>query len=367
MSVPAAVAGIALRRPAAPAQAATVVSPAPRDAWQAAFAADPDALAFQRPQWTDALCASGWLDAGRLYVQADGARMVLPVARRRALPARLTTQGSMPHAWGMGGLVCERPPTAAELGEVAADLAGAGALRTTLRPNPLHAEAWAAAARGSATVAIERCAHVLDLTGGADEVFTTRFTTSGRRDVRKAERSGVEIECGDDLALVADFHDLLMCSVDRWATAQHEPRALARTRARLRDPERKFQAWAAALGDAMQVRVARHEGVAVAATITVLGADASYTRGAMDKELAAPVLANALLQWHAIRDACEAGCRRYHMGESGGSRALATFKEKVGAAPVAYHEYRFEQLPLTRADRAARTAVKRVLRFRDGT
>ena len=41
--------------------------------------------------------------------------------------------------------------------------------------------------------------------------------------------------------------------------------------------------------------------------------------------------------------------RSYHLGESGASRSLAHFKEKFGARPVPYAEYRLERLPLTRA------------------
>jgi lipid II:glycine glycyltransferase (peptidoglycan interpeptide bridge formation enzyme) len=85
----------------------------------------------------------------------------------------------------------------------------------------------------------------------------------------------------------------------------------------------------------------------------------------MNKDLAAPTNANDILQWRAIEDACSAGCRHYHLGESGTSRSLAHFKEKFAAQPVDYTEYVIERLPLTRLDGVARSAVKRVLCFRD--
>jgi hypothetical protein len=53
------------------------------------------------------------------------------------------------------------------------------------------------------------------------------------------------------------------------------------------------------------------------------------------------------------------------MGESGRSVTLARFKEKLGAQPVDYAEYRFERLPISRADGLIRSAVKRVVGFRD--
>jgi hypothetical protein len=53
------------------------------------------------------------------------------------------------------------------------------------------------------------------------------------------------------------------------------------------------------------------------------------------------------------------------MGESGNSGSLAQFKTRFGARPYPYAEYHLERLPLTTADRQVRTAVKRILRFRD--
>jgi lipid II:glycine glycyltransferase (peptidoglycan interpeptide bridge formation enzyme) len=205
---------------------------------------------------------------------------------------------------------------------------------------------------------------VVDLDGGPEQIWK-RFRSSARRAVRKAERSGLEIECDTSGRLLPVFHRLFQLSIERWAGQQHEPVALARWRARRRDPLEKFEQWAAALGDEMRVWVAWKNGSPAASIIVLQGANANYTRGAMDKDLAGPTHANDLLQWLAIEDACEAGCRHYHMGESGSSRPLAAFKEKFGARPVEYGEYRIERLPLTRADAWARALVKRLLRFRD--
>jgi hypothetical protein len=344
-----------------------VTTPAPRGVWRELLAADRDGLAFQAPEWTDAICATGcYEDASRLYETSDGARMILPLARRRGpFPRALAPQGSMPHAWGMGGVVADAPIEAAELSLITADLASLPALRTSIRPNPLQAGLWADATAPLGVTSLARRAHVLDLQGGSEEVWQRAFASSARRAVRKAQRSGLQIKSGCSDELLADFHTLLGCSVKRWAHAQHEPLALARLRARQRDPLAKFQSIARAIGASLRVWVAYRDGVAVASIVVVLGADASYTRGAMDKELAGPVAANELLHWLAIRDACDAGCRHYHMGESGASVSLARFKEKLGARPVAYAEYRFERVALTATDAAARGLVKRALRFRD--
>jgi hypothetical protein len=344
-----------------------VTSPAPRAAWREVLDADRHALAFQAPEWLDAMCATGrYEDASRLYETLGGTRIVLPLARRTgAFPGALAPQGSLPHAWGTGGVVADAPVDTADLALVAADLASLRALRTSVRPNPMQANLWVGATRGLGATSLPRRAHVLDLEGGADRIWSKSFASSARRGVRKAERSRLEIECGSSDRLLEAFHRLLGRSVERWAEAQNEPFALARLRARRRDPLEKFRCMARAMGASLRVWVAYRDGVEVASIVVLIGADASYTRGAMDKELAGPAAANELLHWLAIRDACEAGCGRYHMGETGASRSLARFKEKLGARAVEYAEYRFERLPLTRADAAARGLVKTALRFRD--
>ena len=360
----------ATREPEAPGAGARVpaglrvTSPAPRGAWRELLQADPDALVTQSPEWLDALCADGsYEDASRLYETDRGTRLLLPLVRRIGWPRGLAPLASMPHAWGMGGLVTEGRAGQEEVAAVVADLASGSALRTSIRPNPLHDDDWHHA-RFRGAVAIPRRAHVVDLDGGPEQIWK-RFRSSARRAVRKAERSGLEIECDTSGRLLPVFHRLLQLSIERWAGQQHEPVALARWRARRRDPLEKFEQWAAALGDEMRVWVAWKNGSPAASIIVLQAANASDTRGAMDKRLAGPTSANDLLQWLAIQDASRSGCRWYHLGESGGSRGVARFKEKWGARPVPYAEYRFERLPLTRADGLGRGVVKRALRFRD--
>jgi hypothetical protein len=53
------------------------------------------------------------------------------------------------------------------------------------------------------------------------------------------------------------------------------------------------------------------------------------------------------------------------LGGTGASVSLAHFKERFGAIPVDYAEYRLERIPYTRYDRALRGAAKSALRFRD--
>ncbi len=158
---------------------------------------------------------------------------------------------------------------------------------------------------------------------------------------------------------------MFLASVDRWAEHQHEPRALAHARAKLRDPLAKLQFIGRHLGEGFLVTLAYIDGKPAAGSITLYGRTAHYTRSAMDRELVGRTGAGELVQWTTIKLACERGCAVYNMGESGQSAALAQFKEKFGARPFDYAELRLDRLPWTRADAALRRAAKRVLGFRD--
>jgi Acetyltransferase (GNAT) domain len=341
-----------------------VTTPADRQIWAEVLAADPQALVTQTPAWLDCLCdVGGYADASRLYELPDGRRLVLPLARR-VTAGGISTQASLPESWGFGGPVAEGGVRPGDVEALLADLAGSRPLRTSLRPNPLTAEHWAGALQGGA-VAVPRLAHVLDLAGGFDRVWKERFTSHARRAVQKAERSGLTVECDTTGRLVPVYYGLYERSLERWADTLHEPLWLARLRARRRDPQRKIEALARALGPAARVWVASLDGRPAAAILVLQGANAHYTRGAMDRELAAPTRANQLLHRLAIEDACAAGCRAYHMGESGSSSGLARFKEGFGARAYPYAEYHLERLPLTATDRYVRSAVKRAIGFRE--
>lgn len=340
-----------------------VAHPAPRLAWSQVLAGDELSLADQSPAWMDALCATGkFHDVSRLYRWDDGRQFVLPLVARAGLPRTRGILMSPPPAWGITGLVgADQDPDVIQA--VIDDLAGLHAWRVQIRPDPLRADLWATA-HHKHLIRVPRYAHVVDLDGTEQDVLA-RFKRTGRRDVRKAQRVGVEVRTVRNGGLLQEHYRLYLLSVQRWAANQNEPVRMALWRAKRRDPLEKLQSIAAHLGDDFCHHVAYLDGVAIASDIVLLGRSAHGTRAAMDRELAGSVRATSLLSATAVLHAQAHGSRYMHFGESGRSQSLAANKEKFGAVGHPYDEIRIERIPLTAIDNAARGAVKRAIGFRD--
>ncbi len=337
-------------------------TPAPRSDWRAIVAADPDSLTEHLPQWVDAICSAGrFEDASRLYRFDDGRSFVVPLVRHTVRYGPRMAFGS---GWGIGGIVGPDLDAVA-VEAILADLAADEAIYTHLRPNPLKAAIWEKADTSVAR-SIPRCAHVLSLAGGL-EATQRRFRKSGRVGIRRAERSGVEVSVflGGEM-LDVYYEKLYMVSVERWAERQREPLVLARARGRHRDPLAKLETLARYLGDSFRMYLAFLDGEPVAGNIVLAGPNNSHsTRGAMDGDKARGSRAAYAAEWASIKDACEAGHRSFQLGESGNNRSLSDYKERFGAEPIEYNEYRIERLPLLTLDGWARNTTKRLIGFRD--
>lgn len=340
---------------------AQVTSPAPGDTWARLVADDPDSMLDQAPAWVDAICASGpYDDASRLYELADGRRFVLPLVRRRGLPGGV--EAGYPDGWGIGGLVGPGRDDGA-IAAVLADLAGRREVFTRLRPDPLDGHRWRDLAPAG-VVTRPRRAHVLDLRGGPDAVWSGLNRTT-RKNVRRAERGGLDVTSTATPEHLDAYYRLFELSLRRWAERSREPVRLALWRGRRRDPLVKLQTMARLLGERFRLWLAWQDGEAIAGSIVLRGNAVHVTRGAMDVERAGPARAMVLLDWLAIQEALDAGSPTYHFGETGTSTTLGQFKEGFGARPHDYHDVRIERLPFSRADLALRTGVKRLIGFRD--
>jgi hypothetical protein len=348
--------------PGAPA----VTSPVPAPVWEAVARSDPGTVVSQSLAWHGAVMADGrYADASLLYEFDGGHRIVLPLARRRWCPPWVAVTGSWPGGWGVGGPLCEGGRVSqAEAATVLTDVARRPGLAAVLQFRHEPGSAWLDAAAGFH--AEQRGCHVLDLAGGFEEVWQRRFRGTARTAVRKAERSGLEIETDRSGRLLPVFGELYEMSLQRWAARQHEPVWLSRWRSARDASTRIMELVSRRFGANCTIWVARWQGAPVAG-IVVLTAHgyAKYWRGAMDAGPANRVRANDLLHRLAIEDACQGGYRWYDMGWSRPGSSLASFKEKLGATLHHTATLRTERLPLQATARVSRQAVKKLIGFRD--
>ena len=343
-----------------------VTSPVPRPVWESVLGSDPDAVVSQSLAWRDALFASQrYQDVSLLYELPTGARVILPMARRRHRPPWAAPTGSWPGPWGVGGPICEGGRISeAEAAAVLADVAQRGLLSVHIQLRHGDDSAWARSAQRFR--ATRHGCHVLDLDGGFGEVWQHRFRGTARTAIRKAERSGLDIEVDRSGRLLPVFSDLYEKSIQRWAAMQHEPLWLSRWRTLRATPAAMMAAVAWSFGDNCAVWLAQSAGVPVAGLIVLRhGPYVKYWRGAMKKEIAAPVRAKENLHRLVIEDACEQGYRYYEMGHSRPSSPLAAFKEKLGATLQVSHALQAERLPIHAAVEMSREMAKRMIGFRD--
>jgi lipid II:glycine glycyltransferase (peptidoglycan interpeptide bridge formation enzyme) len=333
-----------------------VYSPAPRNVWREILNHDPDALLFQTPEWLDCICAYGpFRDTSRLYEMPGGKRLVLPLVK-----GVTGTESSLPHGWGMGGLVMDGQPEEEEVAAIFQDLIDHHSLSISLRPNPLQMDLYRAAAPAGIRRQ-PRSTHILSLEGGFDRVWSERFRSETRTKIRKAEKSGLVIEHDTSGRLLPVFYEVYLDWIERRARERKMPLALARMLGKWRDPYRKFETVARVLGGTFHVWVARLDEKPVAASLQLITKEhAIFWRNASNKHYATLTRANEFLHRNMIEAACNAGCRTYHMGESGGVESLMRFKEHFGAVEYRYEEYSIGMLPVTSLQQWAGNLVKQI-------
>jgi lipid II:glycine glycyltransferase (peptidoglycan interpeptide bridge formation enzyme) len=143
-----------------------------------------------------------------------------------------------------------------------------------------------------------------DADGGprADDDLLAGMNQQWRRNIRKADKAGVEVSVGDHDDL-AEFHRVY---VETAARDHFTPRPLAYF-------ERMWEAMTAESDDRLRLYLARHEGDLVAATTMVrVGAHAWYSYGASTSHKREVRGSNAV-QWQMMRDARDRGAVVYDM------------------------------------------------------
>lgn len=336
-----------------------VIAPVPRPLWRELSQIDNHALATQSAEWIDAVTSvHDYEDASRAYEFTDGQVIVLPLVRRRGRTGELA---SLPEDWGFGGVLSQRPPTPDALRLIIQDLKANRPARLYIRPNPMDAGLWAVAV-GDTLPSKAVNARVLDIREGFDNVWAKQFSGKTRNQIRKAEKSGIAVDCDSSGRLSQLFYQLYQLSVHRWVGKRGMISRLRAARLLSRNTVEKFNAIAEALSTNCQTWMAWRDGQPIAGIMVIRSSyHAQYVFGAMNKELASPVNANDLLHRLAIEDACRAGLWTYHMGTSGDNDALAHFKARFGAKEVTFRTYCHIGSPVARAGETLFAAAKKVI------
>ncbi len=235
-----------------------------------------------------------WLDPLVAHCKAEGAfqiKMGPPVAIRRWKAD--TIKEVMAHAG--------EPGVPGRIGEIPADWHSAAAAAAV---DALRATDWVQEKSDGAGFGDVQPRYVfqIDLANRSlDDVFAG-FNQLWRRNIRKAEKAGVEVSRGDydDLA---DFHEVYV------ETAQRDhftPRGLA-----------YFQRmWTELNGiepDRLRLYIARHDGHVAAATLMVIVGEHSWYSYGASTTADRDVRPSNALQWRMISDAHAAGCAIYDL------------------------------------------------------
>lgn len=170
--------------------------------------------------------------------------------------------------------------------------------------------------------------HELDLRFDLETIFRNLHKDSIQRKIRRAEREKLCYEEGTSDSLLNDFYQML---------------ELTRRRHRLPpQPKKWFQNLVSCFGDSLKIRIARRDGRALAAMLTIRnentliykygGSDTRYNKlGGMH-----------LLYWTSIQEAKTAGLQFFDLGRTDPDQSgLITFKSRWGAkeSSLTYSRY----------------------------
>jgi len=260
-----------------------------------------------------------WLAPMISHLKAAGAfgvKMGPPVVRRRWSAATVKAAVAEKTATRLGDLPAD-----------ATDATGEAVVATLSRLGWRPPSTGAGFAAGQPQFVFQ-----VPLAGGSEEEILKGFNQLWRRNVKKAEKSGVEVTRGGEADLPA-FHALYVETARR---DHFTPRPLSYFQ----------QMWAAMTAedpDRLRLYLARHEGDLVAATTMVqVGRHAWYSYGASSTAKREVRGSNAV-QWRMMRDAAAAGAGVYDLrgitdtlDEADPHFGLIQFKLGTGGEAVEY-------------------------------
>lgn len=289
------------------------IAPLDRDVWRTVVdqVADP-VSPFQLPEWLDYQLASipRAFDASLQFRMCDGSVAALPLVGLRHALGRVS-YWSLAHD-EYGGLLTSRRLQHSELEWIYEWLARERRpVRVTTGPSSI-AEGWQPPVPWRSH---HYSSHVVVLPLSYDQWFDGMAKTSGRRDIRRASRSNLNVSRARSERDLESYYEVYQSSTARWGKAA-KPRA--------------YFSGLLACPLARLYIVYSGERPAAGMIVLVSRDSAFYYLGATNLDFSAACPADLGIA-EVVRDCIAFGCRTLNLGGSLGRPELERFKEKFGA------------------------------------
>lgn len=172
--------------------------------------------------------------------------------------------------------------------------------------------------------------HALDLTPEVSQIFRGFHKTSLQQKIRRAEKMGLDYEVGRTEKLLEEFYGLLIKTRKRHQLFP-QPRVW-------------FKNLFECLGENVQIRVARKDGSAIAALLTLRhGTSVVYKYGCSDENFH-NLGGMPLLLWMFIQEAKALGATELDFGRSDmDNEGLVAFKDRFGSKKTVITYIRYPQ------------------------
>ena len=321
----------------------------------------PGATVFHHSGWLAALQEENGQQAIRLACEEpDGALSgVLPLMVTRGLPLRIGGASAGPRLSSLPRTPVAGPLATSEaviraMTETAMAHARSAGLRLQLKPGAGTLDGVAPGLQGRPwrPSYVKRLPDDPDLLRFGKSRNHARITWA----VRKAGREGLRVRDAADEADLRHWYRLYL-DVNRWRGPPSRPYRFFRSAWEHLQP-----------GGFLRLLLAYREGSGrelpvAGAILLMLGETAFYAFNGRQAE-ALPDRPNDLLQWHALRDAAEAGYRWYDFGEvAKGNENLARFKAKWDTEVRMLIRYHAPPLPADESDYGRLSTTGRLRRI----
>lgn len=170
--------------------------------------------------------------------------------------------------------------------------------------------------------------HELDLTPSLEQLFGGLHRNSFQRKIHRAEKEQLSHEAGRSEQLVNEFYRLLLATRKRHGLPPQ--------------PREWFKHLVECMGDNIQIRLARKDGVPIAAILTLRHGPSVVYKYACSDARFHNLGGMPFLIWKFIAESKASGAQRIDFGRSDlDNQGLITFKDRLGAIrrPLTYRRY----------------------------